>query len=288
MDPDELYTLRNLFWLGLYQQAINEGNSLSRITQALNTEKTELIMRSYVALGQHDMVQAEVTDDSAISLKAIKALSTYMTGQREAALSQVIAWCAESTDPTLEVVASVMHTHEGNLKEAMKAISKGQTMEQNLAMVSLLLRMDRPDLAQKKQKEMRAVDEDNPLTQLACAWIYMRAGESKVQEACNIYEDLIDKFGGSPLLLNGAASTKMHMGEYEEAESLLLEALTKISGDSDSLANLVVVSQQLRRPEEVINRYLSQLKTSSPDHMLLKSLAVFEGAFDRMAATLSV
>ena len=24
-DPDELYTLRNLFWLGSFQQAINEG-----------------------------------------------------------------------------------------------------------------------------------------------------------------------------------------------------------------------------------------------------------------------
>jgi Flp pilus assembly protein TadD len=43
-----------------------------------------------------------------------------------------------------------------------------------------------------------------------------------------VYEELIDKFGGSPLLLNGLAIAKMHQGQYAEAESSLQQALTKV------------------------------------------------------------
>jgi coatomer subunit epsilon len=49
------------------------------------------------------------------------------------------------------------------------------------------------------------------------------------QDAAYVYEELIDKFGGSPLLLNGLAIAKMHQGQYAEAESSLQQALTKVS-----------------------------------------------------------
>jgi coatomer protein complex subunit epsilon len=61
-EPDELYTLRNLFWLGNFQLAINEANSLSRIPAALHPERDEFVYRSYLALGQHNIVLSEVKD----------------------------------------------------------------------------------------------------------------------------------------------------------------------------------------------------------------------------------
>ena len=47
-DPDELYTLRNLFWLGSFQQAINEGGRLNRLSDELKIERDEFVYRSYV------------------------------------------------------------------------------------------------------------------------------------------------------------------------------------------------------------------------------------------------
>ena len=38
-------------------------------------------------------------------------------------------------------------------------------------MVQLYLRIDRLDLAQKEQKAMKALDEDNSLSMLATAWV---------------------------------------------------------------------------------------------------------------------
>ncbi len=43
-----------------------------------------------------------------------------------------------------------------------------------------------------------------------------------------MYDELIDKYGGSPALLNGLAAAKMSAGQFEEAESALQEALTKV------------------------------------------------------------
>lgn len=61
-DPDELYTLRNLFWLGNFQNAINEAASLTRIPAKLLTEKDEYLYRSYLSLGQYHIITGEIKD----------------------------------------------------------------------------------------------------------------------------------------------------------------------------------------------------------------------------------
>ena len=43
----------------------------------------------------------------------------------------------------------------------------------------LYLRMDRPDLALKQVKTMRATDEDHTLTMLATAWTNLSSGAAK-------------------------------------------------------------------------------------------------------------
>jgi len=210
--------------------------------------------------------------------------------QKEAAMAQMQEWtsdAAASPSHSLQLVAALLYAHDDNLKEAIKAIRNADTMEQHALLVQLYLRMDRLDLAQKQLKTMRAADEDSTLALLATAWTHLSAGGGKAQEAGYIFEELSDKHGASALLLNGQAVAKMHQGQFEEAESLLQEALGKAPSDPDSLANLIAVSQHLRRAPEVVARYLSQLRARAPGHQLLVSLATFEGAYDRVAATLS-
>lgn len=59
-EPDDLFTLRNHFWLGSYQLAIAEGSGLGRLSENLRIERDEFIYRSYIALGQHTIVLGEV------------------------------------------------------------------------------------------------------------------------------------------------------------------------------------------------------------------------------------
>lgn len=59
-EPDDLFTLRNHFWLGSYQLAIAEGSGLGRLPDNLRVERDEFIYRSYLALGQYSIVLGEV------------------------------------------------------------------------------------------------------------------------------------------------------------------------------------------------------------------------------------
>lgn len=54
-------------------------------------------------------------------------------------------------------------------------------------------------------------------------------GGSKIQEAYLIFQDFSEKYPMTGLILNGKAVCCMHMGNFDEAEGLLLDALNKAS-----------------------------------------------------------
>ncbi|CAA6674399.1 unnamed protein product [Spirodela intermedia] len=80
------------------------------------------------------------------------------------------------------------------------------------------------------------------------------------------------------LVLNGKAVCCMHMGNFDEAETLLLDALTKDPWDLETLANLTVCSIYLGKSS---TRFLRQLKLHHPEYMLVKRLSAAEEAFER-------
>lgn len=59
--------------------------------------------------------------------------------------------------------------------------------------------------------------------------ILSHQGPSKAQDAAYAYDELIDKYGNCALLMNGLALSKMHLGQFAEAETILLEALMKVT-----------------------------------------------------------
>ncbi len=222
-------------------------------------------------------------------MKGVKLLAEVELNStsREGAIAQMTDWLSNSDDgeASLKLFISMLYAAENNTKESLKIVLGSSNMEHQAMIVQLLIKMDRADLAQKTLQKMKATDEDSTLTQLASAWVHIATG--KPLEACYIYDELSDKHGPSPMLLNGLAGAKMHCGEYAEAETLLQESLSKSAGDAETLANLIVVSQHLRRSEDVINRYVKQLQSKHPQHQLVEALATFEGAFDRVAATMA-
>ena len=176
-----------------------------------------------------------------------------------------------------------------NLSEAIKMIHSGNTMEHLALLVQLYIRLDRLDYAKTHVSKMKNIDEDCALTMMSLAAVHLSTLPStKAQEAGYIYEELGDKYGSSALLLNCQAVSKMHQQMFNEAEQLLIDALSKSPNNPETLANLIVVGQHLQKDNEITKRYLNQLKKVAPNHVLSNQLAVFEGAYDRVGATLQV
>lgn len=55
MDRDVLFMVRNNFYIGAFNNAINEAADLSGLPEADAVEKDAYVYRSYIALGSFDV-----------------------------------------------------------------------------------------------------------------------------------------------------------------------------------------------------------------------------------------
>uniref|UniRef100_A0A0C9RGV8 Coatomer subunit epsilon n=1 Tax=Wollemia nobilis TaxID=56998 RepID=A0A0C9RGV8_9CONI len=278
--PDALFSLRNNLNLGAYQAAINDSD-VHGLSEDESIERDTLVYRSYIGLRSYQLVIDEINSAAPTPLQAVKLLAMYLAGDKETALSSLKEWLSDSAisnNPVLKLVAGTIYIYEQDYNEALKHTHSGGTLELCALTVQIYLKMHRSDHAEKQLKIMQQIDEDHTLTQLANAWLNLAVGGSKIQEAYLIFQDFCDKYQQTVTILNGKAICCMHMGRFDEAESVLLEALNKDAKDADSLANLVVCNLHLGKPA---NRYLSQLKNYYPEHLLVKRAVGAEDNFDR-------
>ncbi|XP_078433320.1 coatomer subunit epsilon-1-like [Wolffia australiana] len=281
--PDHLFVLRNNFYVGAYQAVISGAEQLPRLSPEEDDERDCLIYRAYIAQGSYQLAIQDISDSASTSLQAVKFLARYLdpTENKDSVISSLKEWLndiAIGSNPTLRLVAGTIFMHEQDYNEALKHTNAGGTMELHALNVQIYLKMHRPDHAEKQLKIMQQIDEDHTLTQLATAWHALAVGGSKIQEAYLIFQDFSEKYVMTGLILNGKAVCCMLMGNFDEAETLLLDALTKDPRDPETLANLIVCSLHLGKSSA---RYLSQLKLHHPQHMFVKRLSAAEDAFEQ-------
>jgi len=284
MGDDELFQVKNFFYLGNYQMAINEASQGS-FSPGSKTELDCLINRSYLGMGNFQLVVGEISDSDAMDLQAVRLLANYLTpGMREGALEQLSALMEDSSasgNPTFQLMAGYIYSYEQEYENALRVVHNGYTLEQIALHIQILLKIDRVDVAERELKNMYKMDEDATLTQLTTAWVHMALGGDKLQEAYYILQELAEKFGQTVQLLNGLAVYQMLAGKYEEAERLLNDALGKNNNDADTLANLVACSPHTGKSPELVKRYESQLTATSPHHGWVANMTAMSASFDR-------
>jgi coatomer protein complex subunit epsilon len=162
------------------------------------------------------------------------------------------------------------------------------TLNRASIQVKGLIRINRVDLAEIALKHMLDMNDDATISQLTNAYFAIaQGGQEKIEEAQIIFTELQKKLGDSSVILNGLAICALNLGAYERAERVLLNALGTAPNDPDTLVNLIVCGQHLKKGDEYTAKYLSQLSSVSPRHPWLKKYNELDSDFDSAALAYS-
>ena len=296
MDPDELWSMRNNFYVGCYQGCLEEGE-MARLDDkpALVAQRDAFAARSKLALGDFRAVYGLVgAQPATLELKAVREAAVVLDPATPAeAVSAALARIKSMVDQdasgneTLRVMAGTAFAHVGDVNESLRALRAGpgsSSLEALHMQAMTYVRMDRPDAAKRVLEMMQQKDEDSTLTQLASAWVALASastgGETSVREARYVFEELIGKWQPTPLLVGGLAAALMHQGNAAEALKQLDEVAKQYPDDASVAFDRIVASELVGKP---VDEAVESLRRVAPKHPYFQDLAKVSAVFDQSA-----
>lgn len=320
---DDLFEIRNAFYIGNYQQCINgastlRGKSLEKdllvyvchyllffiifsyfytffITDIGRTSLRSVIALFWMRSGEFFLLiqwfcsKIKISSSGdATSLQAVRKLAEYFAEphKREAIVKYFddkLSTPMNDLEDMWVIAAATVYYNEENYESALKILNTTENLECKAIQIQTLLKINRPDVAKKVYQQMQQMDDDATLTQLAHAWLSIEIGGDKLQDAYYIFQDFVDKFSPSIQLLNSQAVCNIGQHKFEEADGLLRECLERNSTNYDTLVNLITASQHLEKGDNA-TRNLTTLRDSYPESPLVSEYLKKEAEFDRFCS----
>eukprot|EP01130_Rhizamoeba_saxonica_P011821 TRINITY_DN4927_c0_g1_i1.p1 TRINITY_DN4927_c0_g1~~TRINITY_DN4927_c0_g1_i1.p1 ORF type:complete len:287 (-),score=65.15 TRINITY_DN4927_c0_g1_i1:144-1004(-) len=280
-----LFLSKALFTLGNYRAAINE---LSRVDVSPDeiVEKDALLYRCYIASGEVEIVLNEVNSNSPLPLQALKVLAKYENGDDVTNDLHEFETDGLIDRPYFSLVAALVYFKEGMLDDCYRRLKHIPGLEGSSLLVQYFITINRYDLAENAVLEMQKISDPAIETRLSAAWLAIcLGGEEMYDLAMSTFQELLGKYGESPILLNGIAVTFMHLGEYEKAKEALMDALEKNPNSADFLVNSIVCSKFL---DSSTSRNMTSLQKLHPNHPWLQQQDAMDKLFDECAQDFAI
>ena len=112
---------------------------MSKLSNALTIERDEYVYRSYLCLGQYNILQNEIKDNAPHGLQAIKLLCNYICNQNAdnnsdneniiGALHKLLTTPSSNQSTGLYYAVATIKLYENNLKEALGLVKNSPSIE---------------------------------------------------------------------------------------------------------------------------------------------------------------
>jgi len=284
---DILRTARSRYYLGFFSAAIKEADMIGASNPSLKP-KAE-VYRNLAMLETNPSSFGNAGDNPSASQQAILQLVTYNTAGDSAKelVLETIQSSENEADPIQQLVAATIYCEQKDYRSALKALHPMETDLERLIMgVQVFLSINRLDLAVKAMGAMSAVDDDDALTQVALIWVQLTQGGQKLIEAASGIQELIEKYGESPMLQSLMVVCQMRVKDFNTAAANIKQpspsAPEKLS--SNALTNNILCAMHLRKSPEIIDKLKQELRQQNPKAFFLQQDEQLSNAFDAAAA----
>merc|ERR1712137_201979 len=152
----ELFEVKTNFLLGAYSVAVREAEKVS----GDGVDKRFYLYRSYIGLGDFPTVIAELADEDAESLQAVRVLAQYLSAkENEESGEQYVAEMDKLVEKygnagSVLLVAAVLFAEEGNREQCIRLAHQSADLEAKALLVQQYLASGRVDLAEKEYQKM--------------------------------------------------------------------------------------------------------------------------------------
>lgn len=270
---DELQEVRDNFFVGNYQKALQMCESQKASNDMSQSELDAILARCYLSIPLLDKLKAlqnsECPGQRAAALMAV--ITKAKNEQTRAAAKDRLNTLAKDTqDMSCSMLAVMALAMEGSYNDAVQMAKAHPTLEMQALQVFICLTCNQVGMAERVLNEMSGSNDDSAAFRLASAAVKFATGDAA--EAYLTYCDLATQFppvegdeGGSVLLLTGKAVANMQRGMYNEAVEDLNRAYQTAPNDADVLVNLCCCMTHLGKKEE-FNQYYAKLEQQAPAH----------------------
>ncbi|KAI9347283.1 coatomer epsilon subunit-domain-containing protein [Obelidium mucronatum] len=277
---DELHSLRKAFFLGGFQQAVNEA--AKRVAPAAQGEQKAVLHRAFLAQGRRALaLDVAAADKDSPELRALAALAA---ADADAA-ARLFATTTATATPLLAVLVASALFNAARFDDALATLHAAVS-QRDFDVIGLrvqtLVALNRLDLARKEVAAMKAWADDATQAQLIEAWINLLDPE-KANDAFYTFDELVASNTATAKLLTSKAVAKIQSGDFLDAEAVLTEALNLNNNEPEALINLIVCAHATGKPAELVTRLTNQLRDAAPNHVYLQELSLKEQMFDRSA-----